>query len=481
VATVAGVRLTEVHVPVFPLERFIPLIGEEQGNELMERAARAREVLEGRTVWNINTTATGGGVAEMLQTLLGYSRGAGVDARWLVMAGDLEFFSLTKRMHNFFHGSPGDGGHLGDAEREHYDEVAAANGQELAAMVRPGDVVLVHDPQPAGLVPVVKSCGASVVWRSHIGIDDSNRYTEAAWSFVRPYIEQADVCVFSRQAYVPGWLERPVRIIAPSIDPFAVKNAELPPENVRAILTHVGLIRGEPEVTPTFHRLDGSPARVDHVADIVRAGPPPAPDVPLVIQVSRWDRLKDMKGVMLGFAEELDGTTPAQLALIGPNVSGVADDPEGAEVLQECIDAWQQLPHSARAHIALVCLPMHDTEENAAIVNAAQRHAAIVVQKSLAEGFGLTVSEAMWKARPVVGSCVGGIQDQVDDSCGILLEDPKDLAAFGAALRRLLDDPAMAHDMGQAARRRAIEHFISTRHLSQYVELMTQLVNGDFE
>jgi trehalose synthase len=472
------VRLTEVHVPVFPLERFVPLIGDEHGAQLTETAARARKLLEGRTVWNINTTATGGGVAEMLQTLLGYSRGAGVDARWLVMAGDPEFFRLTKRMHNFFHGNPGDGGPLGEAERAKFEDVAATNGQELAAMVRAGDIVLVHDPQPAGLVPVLKSIGAAVVWRSHIGIDTSNEYTEAAWSFVRPYVEQADVCVFSRKAYVPDWLERPVRIIAPSIDPFAVKNEELPGEAVRAILTHVGLIRGELDTVPVFHRLDGSPARVDHVADLVRAGPPPSPDDHLIIQVSRWDRLKDMHGVMTGFAEELDGTTDAHLALIGPNVSGVTDDPEGAEVLDECIDAWQELPHSARERISLVCLPMHDTEENAAIVNAAQRHAMIVVQKSLAEGFGLTVAEAMWKARPVVGSAVGGIQDQVDESSGILLEDPRDLVAFGAALRKLLDDPAKAAEMGEHARKRAIDHFISTRHLSQYVELFAELVNG---
>ena len=474
-------RLTEVHVPVFPLERFLPLIGDELGNQLMETASRARGLLEGRVVWNINTTATGGGVAEMLQTLLGYSRGAGVDARWVVMAGDPEFFRLTKRMHNFFHGNPGDGGQLAEVERTHYDEVSAANGQELAAMVRPGDIVVVHDPQPAGLVPVLTSIGASVVWRSHIGIDGSNEWTDAAWAFVRPYVEQADVCVFSRKAYVPDWLERPVRIIAPSIDPFAVKNEELSPEAAEAILAHVGLVRGDLDRVPAFTRLDGSPARVDHVADLVRAGPPPSPEAPFVIQVSRWDRLKDMQGVMQGFAEQLDGTTDAHLALIGPNVSGVADDPEGAEVLDECIDAWQELPHSARARIALVCLPMHDTEENAAIVNAAQRHASIVVQKSLAEGFGLTVSEAMWKAKPVVGSVVGGIQDQIDETCGILLEDPTDLVAFGDALRTLLDDPEKAREMGENARRRAIEHFISTRHLSQYVQLFTELVNGGLQ
>src|SRR5829696_7537163 len=249
------VRLTEVHVPVFALERFLPLIGDELGGQLMETAETARELLEGKVVWNINTTATGGGVAEMLQTLLGYSRGAGVDARWVVMAGDPEFFRMTKRMHNFFHGSPGDGGQLDAAERAHFEEISNANGQELAAMVRPGDVVLVHDPQPAGLVPILKSIGASVVWRSHIGIDVSNEWTDSAWSFVRPYVEQADVCVFSRQEYVPDWLERPVRIIAPSIDPFAVKNADMSDEAVQAILTHVGLIQGDLGAVPSFTRL----------------------------------------------------------------------------------------------------------------------------------------------------------------------------------------------------------------------------------
>ena len=472
-------KLVEPQVQVLPLQRFVPLIGDDAGKVLLEQAGRARELLAGTTVWNINTTAAGGGVAEMLQTLLGYSRGAGVDTRWVVMQGDPEFFRMTKRMHNFFHGSPGDGGALGEAERAHFEEVAAMNGQELAAVVRPGDVVLVHDPQPAGLVPLLKARGASVVWRSHIGIDATNEWTDAAWSFVRPYVEQADVCVFSRREYVPSWLELPVRIIPPSIDPFAVKNAELAPDVVQAILGRVGLVRETDGVPPVFTRLDGSPARVDHVADVVRAGPPPGPEQPLVIQVSRWDRLKDMHGVMMGFADHVDGTSEAHLSLVGPNVSGVTDDPEGAEVLDECISAWQQLPHSARARISLVCLPMHDTEENAAIVNAVQRHAKIVVQKSLAEGFGLTVSEAMWKSRPVVGSAIGGIQDQLDEASGVLLPDPTDLEAFGRAVQGLLDDPAAASAKGEAAHQRAIEHFISTRHLVQYVSLFTELTNGN--
>ena len=322
-----------------------------------------------------------------------------------------------------------------------------------------------------------------MVWRCHIGADAANGNTERAWEFLRPHLAGADALVFSRSQYVPKWV--PVgaaTVIAPSIDPFSPKNQELDGNTVRAILERTGVVAGDGEgAAPTFVRRDGSTGEVIRTASIVRSGAPPDVDTPLVVQVSRWDPLKDMQGVMQGFAEQLDGTTDAHLALIGPNVSGVADDPEGAEVLDECIDAWQELPHSARARIALVCLPMHDTEENAAIVNAAQRHASIVVQKSLAEGFGLTVSEAMWKAKPVVGSAVGGIQDQVDETCGILLEDPTDLVAFGDALRTLLDDPEKAREMGENARRRAIEHFISTRHLSQYVQLFTELVNGGLQ
>ena len=157
----------------------------------------------------------------------------------------------------------------------------------------------------------------------------------------------------------------------------------------------------------------------------MRTGPPPDPDVPLVVQVSRWDRLKDMPGVMQGFADFVVSDHETQLVLAGPVVSAVSDDPEGAEVLAECWEAWRRLPHHARSRVALACLPMADLEENAVIVNALQRHAAIVVQKSLAEGFGLTVSEAMFKRRPVVASAVGGIADQITDGeSGILLRDP---------------------------------------------------------
>jgi len=193
--------------------------------------------------------------------------------------------------------------------------------------------------------------------------------------------------------------------------------------------------------------------------------------------VSRWDRLKDMSGVLEGFARRADALGNAQLALVGPNVAGVHDDPEGAEVFEACIRQWRALPHAVRRRVQLVCLPMSDRDENAAIVNALQRHAAVVVQKSLEEGFGLTVAEAMWKGRPVVGSAVGGIQDQLEDGrSGLLVADPRDLEAFGDALVRIFSDPALASRLGEAAHLRARTQFLGSRHLLQYAELFSLLL-----
>ncbi len=181
---------------------------------------------------------------------------------------------------------------------------------------------------------------------------------------------------------------------------------------------------------------------------------------------------------MRGFAEHVAGHGDANLALVGPRVAGVADDPEGGEVLAECVDAWQLLPTNVRRRIQLVCLPMDDVDENAAIVNAVQRHASIITQKSLAEGFGLTVAEGMWKGRPLVASAVGGIQDQVTRDSGVLLDDPTELEAFGAALDRLLADPDEAARLGSNARDRVNELFVGDRHLLQYAELFQGLLAG---
>jgi trehalose synthase len=211
-------------------------------------------------------------------------------------------------------------------------------------------------------------------------------------------------------------------------------------------------------------------------ASVIRSGSPPDAAVPLVVQVSRWDRLKDMPGVMRGFADHVGRRGDAHLVLAGPAVAGVADDPEGAIVLEECVADWQRLPTDVQSRIHLAALPMDDLAENAAMVNALQRHATIVVQKSLAEGFGLTVSEAMWKARPMVASAVGGIVDQVTPETGVLLEDPADLRGFGLAVAGLLDQPDEAARLGANGKERVRQHFLADRHLLQYADLFGRLM-----
>jgi trehalose synthase len=210
---------------------------------------------------------------------------------------------------------------------------------------------------------------------------------------------------------------------------------------------------------------------------VIREGAPPALDTPLVVQVSRWDRLKDPAGVLRGFAEQAPGTSDAHLLLAGPVVEGVADDPEGLQTLAETVAVWRNLPPTTRRRIHLACLPMDDLEENAAVVNALQRHAAVVVQKSLREGFGLTVTEAMWKGRPVIASKLGGMRKQIEDGMsGLLVEDPSDLAAFGGLLRRVLRDATLAVRLGDAAYQRARQRFLHTHHLSMWVTFLSHLL-----
>jgi trehalose synthase len=258
---------------------------------------------------NINSTAAGGGVAEMLATLLGYARGIGLEAEWLVIAGDPEFFAVTKRIHNGLYGSPGDRGDLGERERAIYERTIATNLDPVRREVRAGDVVIVHDPQPAGLIAPLVESGAHVIWRCHIGYDGANEWTERAWTFVRPYVVGAHAHVFSRESFAPEWIDRTwLRAIPPSIDPFTPKNQELGPREVLALLGGAGLIGGD-GVAPD--------ARVRHPTKVIRESAPPNPTTPLVVQVSRWDRMKDMAGVLEAFARHVRAE-PAHLVLAGP-------------------------------------------------------------------------------------------------------------------------------------------------------------------
>jgi trehalose synthase len=459
-------------VPVPPLDpwRLEPFLGAARIEHLEGAADALRDRLAGRRIVSVNSTATGGGVAEMLQTLLGYVRGAGLHTEWLVIEGEPEFFEITKRIHNGLYGGPGDGGELGEAQRGPYERTLAANRESLRAALRPGDILLVHDPQPAGLIPPLLEDKFPVLWRCHVGLDEMNEWSERAWAFVRPYVENAHGFVFSRRRFAPDWVapER-LSVIPPSIDPLATKNEALDRETTLGVLATADLLAtdGEPDHPAVLRR-----------AQVVREGPPPPIDVPLVVQVSRWDRMKDMAGVLRGFAAGVDPATGAHLVLAGPAVEGVSDDPEGLQIWQETGAIWRELAAEDRQRVHLAAVPMDDPVENALVINALQRHAAVVVQKSVAEGFGLTVAEAMWKSRPVVASAVGGIADQiVDGESGLLLDDPADLQGMGELVSQVLESPSLAARLGENARHRIVEHFLPDRQLLQYATLVDQLLD----
>jgi trehalose synthase len=467
--------LHNVPVSPLPIERFRTVLDDAGYRDLLALRDRAQGLLAGRAVWCVNSTATGGGVAEMLRSLLAYTRGAGVDTRWLVLNGTPEFFAVTKGLHNRLHAATGDLPPLGEQERAAYDAVTVPAAHQLAEMLRPGDVVLLHDPQTLGMAPILRERPVGIVWRAHVGVDEPDDRTRVAWDFLRPYARSVDACVFSRERFVwDGLDEVAIEIVPPSIDVFSAKNQELDDAAALAILRAAGIVADGEGPPGVFLREDGTPARVDRRATIVQERALRAADR-YVTQVSRWDRLKDPVGVLEGFVRHVGEESHAQLLLVGPDVAGVADDPEGAEVLEEVAATWHALPEQARARAHLVTLPMQDAEENGAMVNAIQRRASVVVQKSLAEGFGLTVAEAAWKGRPIVASGVGGIQDQVVDEVTGLLVAPRDLAAYGHAVSRLLADDDLARRLGSAARERVRERFLEPRHLRQWVDLIERL------
>jgi trehalose synthase len=466
-------------VPVTPLspERFRDVLPPE-GMAAFERAIeRGRELLRSRTFWNVNSTAHGGGVAEMLRSLIGYACGAGLDARWVTIGGDEDFFRITKRLHNRLHGYAGDGGPLGDAERAIYERHSAHNADLFAQRLSPSDVVLLHDPQTAGMVGPLVERGATVIWRAHVGADVPNDRAREAWRFLVGYVRPAVAYVFSRPDYTwEGLDEAKVSVIPPSIDAFSPKNHAMSFTSVTAVLRAAGLAADQHHRSRAiFERLDGSVGRVEHAARLVEEHALRL-DVPLLAQVSRWDRLKDPQGILSAFAEHVHADEDPHLLLAGPDVTAVADDPEGAEVFDEIEAAWHALPQRIRRRVHLALLPMDEADENAVIVNALQRRADVVVQKSLAEGFGLTVSEAMWKGRPVVASDVGGIRDQIENGQTGYLVAPTDLAAFAERVDRLLADPHGAERMGAAAQARVRDLFLGPRHLGQYVELLGRVL-----
>jgi len=392
------------------------------GPEVIEHLRKLAKPLEGASVVHVNSTAVGGGVAEILSRLVPLSRELGLDASWARIDGNGDFFAVTKRFHNALQGNVVD---LPRRLLSAYLDVSRENADRLRAQLEGADFVFIHDPQPAALLKFCPDRRGKWIWRCHI---DASRPHRPAWKFLREYVRGYDASVFSLAAFAQP-LPHPQFVIPPSIDPLSEKNRPLAPEEVRGLVERFAL----------------DPSR------------------PMVLQVSRFDRFKDPVGVIRAW-RMVTPHTPIQLVLAGGTAS---DDPEGEAVLAEVRAEAGDEPD---VHILLLPPDAH------LAINALQRSATLVLQKSLREGFGLTVTEALWKGKPVIGGDTGGITLQVvDHHSGFLVSTPEG-AAF--RMRYLLARPGMIVAMGKKGRDFVQENFLLTRHLREYFTLMLSLKHG---
>lgn len=401
------------------LEAYAQVVGED----VIRQLRQLTEPLQGKNVVHINSTRVGGGVAEILEKLVPLTRELGVDAHWEVITGDADFFQCTKHMHNALQG---DRIRIPQTLLNHYEEVNAQNAEQLRSVIQQADFVFVHDPQPAALIRHFDNCKAKWIWRCHI--DASHPY-RIVWRFLENFVRKFDASIFSLAQFAQV-LPHPKYIIPPSIDPLSDKNIDLGPEDIDKI----------------YHRFN-----ID-------------PDSPLIVQVSRFDRFKDPLGVIQAYQMAKRFIPNLQLVLAG---GGATDDPESEAVLNEVYAAAK-----GDDNVKVLVLPpdAHRT------INALQRAADIVLQKSTKEGFGLTVTEGLWKGKPVIGGDCGGIRLQViNHHTGFLVNTPE-----GAALRirYLLHQPGKVKEMGQKAREFVKENFLLTRQLREYLTLIMALEHG---
>jgi trehalose synthase len=398
-------------------------------------------------VVHVNATATGGGVSELLRGLVPHQH-----AGWAVIAGTADFYVMTKYLHHLLHGNAAPGLLDDPALMRTYRATLALQGEWFAQRVTLGDVVVLHDPQTLGLAPAIKAAGARVVWHCHIGADIApERGPGAVWRALEDELAAVDAVVTTLPEFAPPNV-RDLFLIPPAIDPAAPKNRELTNDEVAAVLAEIGLTSGRvsPGVTVTQEKPLPYNARV-------------------VLQVSRWDRLKDMPGVVrcvVGLPQDV------HVVLAGTEPTEIPDDLEGLAVLAEVRDVLAGLPEADRARVHLVNISLKEPERNALVVNALQRRADVVLQKSLQEGFGLTVTEAMVKGRAVVASGVGGLRQQVSDGDNGLLVDPADLDGVRAALVRLLDDPELRREIGERARAGVLQRYTMRRLVEDYVKVI---------
>jgi len=391
------------------LEGYIPIVG----GAIIDDLRLIADNLKGRIIQHINSTSVGGGVAEILNRMVPLLKELGVDTRWDLIKGGEQFFNVTKKFHNALHGRPQE---ITSHDFEIFRETSRQNIEEVNIY---GDIVFIHDPQPVALIK--KKSNNKWLWRCHVDVSEPD---SRVWSFLMDFIRQYDAAVFS----APAFSQRlPFRqfLISPSIDPQSDKNKELPREVIDNVLEKYGILK----------------------------------DKPIITQISRFDRLKDPVGVIEAYLQ-VKKYIDCQLILAGGTAS---DDPEGLDVLAE---VKEKASRDKDIHVLL--LPQDDIA-----VNALQRASTVIMQKSLREGFGLTVAEALWKAKPVVASNVGGIPLQIKHKYSGLLCRSVQGAAF--AIKQLLNSPAYAKKLGENGREHIRNNFLITRHLRDYMLLFLSL------
>ena len=395
------------------------------GTNVIQQLHELAEPLKGAKVLHVNSTREGGGVAEILHKLIPLKQALGIDADWEIITGNQLFYQCTKGFHN---GLQGVHTNLSDKLLQNYEKINKENAERLEDKLNEADFVFIHDPQPAPFLKFMPKRKGKWVWRCHI---DVSRPYRQIWKYLRQWIIPYDASIFSLPEFSQS-LPHPQYIIAPSIDPLSEKNCPLPEEEIKAVYEQFNL----------------------------------DPDLPMITQISRYDRFKDPLGVIEAY-KLASRLTPLQLVLAG---GGASDDPEGEVVLNEVREASNGSPN-----IHVLLLPADASRT----INALQRASDIILQKSIKEGFGLTVSEGMWKGKPVIGGDTGGIRLQViNHFTGFLVRTPE-----GAALRTryLLHRRDKLADMGSRAQRFVRENFLITRHLREYLTLMVSLLNGDQE
>ncbi|MGE5242096.1 MAG: glycosyltransferase [Bacteroidota bacterium] len=393
------------------------------GEDVIDHLKQLATPLKGMKVVHVNSTRQGGGVAEILNWLIPLKRELGLDARWEVITGKHAFYQCTKHFHNALQGNPA---LVTEALLKEYEETNRRCAEELGPVLRDADMVFIHDPQPAALIRHFPDPKGKWVWRCHI--DASHPY-RPVWKYLRNIVSGYHASIFSLADFAQT-LPHPVYLIPPSIDPLSEKNMDLPSEEIRDVCARFGI-------------------------DTAR---------PMMLQVSRFDRFKDPLGVIEAYRQATAFIPTLQLVLAG---GGATDDPEGEAVLAEVRAAANEDPD---IHILLLPPDAHRT------INALQRAADFVLQKSLKEGFGLTVAESLWKGKPVIGGDTGGIRLQViNHHTGFLVNSPE-----GAALRirYLLHHREKLLEMGIKAREFVRQHFLTTRHLREYLTLMVALAHG---